>query len=146
MLAGLAARAATAMRLNHERQDTEPMSSETRRRTLWSLKILELYFSIGLPEYEILPFENVYRQLPIQEDEFQQHSPSSHLELGPYSIFVKLKSIRRDIMKLNRSVTLCDQPFPQLIKLIRSLERELCHLQTQMPVDAEVSSSSVWTS
>ncbi|KAK5102156.1 hypothetical protein LTR70_007466 [Exophiala xenobiotica] len=143
MLAGLAARAATAMRLNHERQDMETVISETRRRTLWSLKILELYFSIGLPEYEILPFENVYLQLPIREDEFQQQSPSSHLELGSYSIFVKLTSIRRDIMKLNRSVALCDQPFPQLIKLIRSLERELCHLRTQMSVDANVSSSSV---
>lgn len=143
MLAGLAARSATAMRLNHERQDMEPVSSESRRRTLWSLKVLELYFSSGLPEYEILPFETVYLQLPIREDEFQQPYPSSHLEQGSYSIFVKLIPIRRDIMKLNRAVALCDQPFPQLIKLIRGLERELCHLKTQMPVNADVSSSSI---
>ncbi|KEF59502.1 uncharacterized protein A1O9_04346 [Exophiala aquamarina CBS 119918] len=132
MLAGLAARAATAMRLNYERHGLDFVSSEVRRRTLWSLKILEQYFSIGLPEYEILPFENVYLQLPGDEEHFQDSASSSYTEGGAYRLFVRMTSIRRDIMKLNRALTICDEPFPQLPKLIRSLHNELNQLQSQM--------------
>lgn len=143
MLAGFAARAAAAMRLNHERHDLDPVSNEVRRRTLWSLKVLELYFSIGLPEYELLSFENVYLQLPSREEQFQDSSPSLHLEGGAYSLYVRLLSIRRDIMKLNRSIALCDQPFPQLLKLIRSFDNELNHLQDQMPAPSQMTAASV---
>jgi hypothetical protein len=132
MLAGLAARAATAMRLNHERHDLDLVSNEVRRRTLWSLKILDLYFSIGVPEYELLPFENVYLQLPSREEHFQDSVSSLYIEGGAYRVFVRLTSIRRDIMKLTRAITLCDEPFPQLLKLIRSLHDELNRLRGQM--------------
>ncbi|KIX05653.1 uncharacterized protein Z518_03625 [Rhinocladiella mackenziei CBS 650.93] len=137
MLAGLAARAATAMRLNHERHHLDLVSNEVRRRTLWSLKILELYFSIGLPEYELLPFENVYLQLPSREEHFQDSASSLHTEGGAYRLFVRLTSMRRDIMKLNRSITLCDEPFPLLLKLIRGLHNELNHLRCQMPAGSD---------
>ncbi|KAK5036536.1 hypothetical protein LTS07_002263 [Exophiala sideris] len=143
MLAGLAARAVTAMRLNHERHDLDPVSNEVRRRTLWSLKILELYFSIGLPEYELLPLENVYLQLPCREESFQDSAPSLAMESGAYSHYVKLTSIRRDIMKLTRAISMYDQPFPQLVKLIDSLDHELNHLRCQMTSDCAIPFPSV---
>ncbi|EXJ62879.1 hypothetical protein A1O7_03321 [Cladophialophora yegresii CBS 114405] len=143
MLAGLAARAAAAMRLNHERHDLDPISNEVRRRTLWSLKILELYFSIGLPEYELLPLENVYLQLPCREEQFQDKAPAVPMEGGSYMLFVRLTSMRRDIMKLTRSIALCDEPFPQFLKLVRSLHNELGQLRIQMPVDPTSPSTGV---
>ncbi|KAK6364955.1 hypothetical protein LTS17_011651 [Exophiala oligosperma] len=143
MLAGVASRSATAMRLNHERHDLDPTSNEVRRRTLWSLKVLEQYFSIGLPEYELLPFENIYLQLPSREDCFQESDQPLHLEGGAYSLFVKLTSLRRDTMKFNRSIALFDQPFPQLLKLTRSLDSELLHLRDQMPAGSDMAAASV---
>lgn len=143
MLAGLAARAATAMRLIHERRDLDLVTNEVRRRTLWSLKILELYFSIGLPEYELLPFENVYLQLPSREEHFQDSTSSLDMEGGAYRLFVRLTSIRRDIMKLNRAIALCDGPFPQLLELIRSLHNELTHLRGQTSMDSNSGMASM---
>lgn len=68
MLSSLAARAAAAMRLNYERtapQDaTGRISREVRRRVTWSLKLVERYFCMGLPEFELCPVESIYLDLP----------------------------------------------------------------------------------
>ena len=148
MLAGLAARGATAMRLNYEAQSNDAVICESRRRTLWSLKLLEVYFSIGLPENELLPYENLFVQFPMHEDEFQSDESWTSSERGSYGLFVRLASLRRDIMRLNRSIALCDQPFPHLLKVIRSLERELEHQRTTIGSDdssfPEIANSSPW--
>jgi hypothetical protein len=67
MLAGIAVRAATAMRLNHERTDVDFVSAEVRRHPVWSLKLMESYFSIGPQEFELCPFETFYLELPCKE-------------------------------------------------------------------------------
>lgn len=68
MLSSLAARAAAALRLNYERtapQDaTGRISREVRRRVMWSLKFVERYFCMGLPEFELCPVESIYLDLP----------------------------------------------------------------------------------
>lgn len=140
MLAAIAARSAAAMRLNHERPDLDPIAREVRRRIVWSLKIVERYFSIGLPEFELCPFETIYLDLPIPEEAFGADVPGDY---GAYSLHVRLESVRRDIMKLNRGVALCDQPFPSLTKLIYDVERDLREIGTKMPTGTSLSVAEI---
>ncbi|KAF6795899.1 hypothetical protein CSOJ01_13318 [Colletotrichum sojae] len=131
MLTATAARFAAAMRLNHERSDLDPVAQEVRRRIMWSLKITERYFSVGLPEFEACPIETIYLQFPSAEDEF---CPSDEPgDGGCYRLYVRLEIVRRDIMKLTRGVALCDQPFQPLTKLIGDFERDLAEIGSQMP-------------
>lgn len=136
MLASLAGRAATAMRLNHERPNTTGVSLEVRRRLMWSLKLVERYFSVGLPEFELCPVENIYIQLPCVEYQFSAETPEAWEaadDQGSYHISVKLEMFRRDVMKLNRSLALCDTPFPQLPKLMNDFQQHLDRIGTQLP-------------
>ncbi|KAI1771210.1 hypothetical protein F4818DRAFT_215905 [Hypoxylon cercidicola] len=136
MLIAIAARSATAMRLNHERQDLDPTAKEVRRRIVWSLKITERYFSVGLPEFELCPFESIYLQLPSSEEEFSgADHPGDH---GSYSLHVRLENVRRDIMKLTRGVALCEQPYPLLTNLINDFERGLSEIRSMMPDAVEL--------
>ncbi|GKT46273.1 uncharacterized protein ColSpa_06454 [Colletotrichum spaethianum] len=64
MLTATAARFAAALRLNHERPDLDFVAQEVRRRIMWSLKVTERYFSVGLPEFEACPIETIYLQFP----------------------------------------------------------------------------------
>ncbi|RYP43708.1 hypothetical protein DL768_009755 [Monosporascus sp. mg162] len=140
MLVAIAARSATAMLLNHERPDIDRISQEVRRRLVWSLKIVERYFSVGLPEFELCPLEAIFIQLPSTEEDFSADQPG---ELGSYSLHVRLEAVRRDIMKLTRSVALCDQPFPMLVELVRRFEEDLREIVSQMPDGAELTAVQI---
>lgn len=130
MLVATAARFAAALRLNHERQDLDPIAQEARRRTIWSLKIVERYFSVGLPEFEVFPTDAIYLQFPGCEADFGAESPGDG---GAYSVYVRLELIRRDIMKLTRAVSLCEQPFSPLIKLLTNLKEDLREVSRRLP-------------
>ncbi|KAI0150085.1 hypothetical protein F4776DRAFT_191779 [Hypoxylon sp. NC0597] len=136
MLIAIAARSAAAMRLNHERQDIDTVAKEVRRRIVWSLKITERYFSVGLPEFELCPFESIYLQLPSSEEEFD--STDRPGDFGSYSLHVRLENVRRDIMKLTRAVALCEQPYPLLTKLIRDFQQGLSEIGSLMPDGIEL--------
>ncbi|RYO97562.1 hypothetical protein DL765_011163 [Monosporascus sp. GIB2] len=140
MLVAIAARSAAAMLLNHERPDMDRISQEVRRRLVWSLKIVERYFSVGLPEFELCPLETIFLQLPSTEEDFGADQSG---ELGSYSLHVRLEAVRRDIMKLTRSVALCDQPFPMLVELVRRFEQDLREILSQMPDGAELTAVQV---
>ncbi|KAI9924206.1 hypothetical protein MW887_007156 [Aspergillus wentii] len=134
MLAGLASRAASAMRLNYEKTDLTPVAAEVRRRTIWCFKLIESYFSIGLSEFELCPFETIYLQPPSHETSFVPPDAGDiDKECGTLAISVRLASLRRDIMKLTRELAVCDRPFVEISKVIRSLEQELWELHRQMP-------------
>lgn len=149
MLAALAGRAAAAMRLNHERPapahgtlSSAPVvkSLEVRRRLMWSLKMVERYFSVGLPEFELCPVENIYIQLPCAEYLFGGDDPDDSQETddgGAYHVVVNLEMFRRDVMKLHRSLALYEQPFPQLPRLIQDFQQHLDRIGTQFPPTEE---------
>ncbi|KAJ5808642.1 hypothetical protein N7474_009911 [Penicillium riverlandense] len=151
MLAALASRFAAAMRLNHEKPDLDFVARETRRRIVWSLKLIERYFSIGLPEFELCPFESIYVKLPCSEEDFvhgsRQASPSMNnyasqttdSDYGAYNLCVNLESFRRDIMKFSRRIALCDSALPQFPSMIRSFEQSLSSIGTKMPHGPELS-------
>jgi hypothetical protein len=145
MLASLAGRAATAMRLNHERPGSSAVSLEVRRRLMWSLKLVERYFSVGLPEFELCPVENIYIQLPCVEYQFSGDSATWEAadDRGSYHISVELEMFRRDVMKLNRSLALCDQPFPQLPKLMDDFQQHLDRIGAQLPDGPELSQTQL---
>ncbi|KAK2609458.1 hypothetical protein N8I77_002955 [Diaporthe amygdali] len=141
MLSALAARAAAAMRLNHEREGStgSRTSQEVRRRVMWSLKLVERYFSTGLPEFELCPVENVYLELPCWEQGFSdtrtdstERTPQT-CDFGSYHLCVRLEMLRRDLMKLNRSLSLCDTTFPQLSTVMHDFEQHLARVGAELP-------------
>ncbi|CAK7203097.1 hypothetical protein SEUCBS139899_005826 [Sporothrix eucalyptigena] len=160
MLVSLAARFAAAMGLLHERRTGSGTVSgsssgtlsfvhqEVRRRIVWSLKLTERYFSHGLSEFELCPFEAIYLQLPCQEEAFLGLVPSGPSGLsvpgngsddGAYRLCVSLESLRRDIMKMNRAIAICDTPFSGLLGLLRDFEQGLRTIGSQFPHGPDVS-------
>lgn len=154
MLVSLAARAVAAMGLHHERADATPIHQEVRRRIVWSLKLTERYFSHGLSEFELCPFESIFLQLPCAEESFGEASeadgPDSDGDAAAtlvrdpsdgsaYAICISLEALRRDIMKTNRAVSLCDKPYPGLVDLIRDFEQRLLAIGARFPHGTDVS-------
>ncbi|KAB5575402.1 hypothetical protein GE09DRAFT_1091872 [Coniochaeta sp. 2T2.1] len=133
MLLSLAARAAAAMRLNHERSDQHSTTLEVRRRLMWCMKLVERYFCIGLPEFELCPQENIYLRMPSCEADFaEMRTGMDKYGPGAYPLCIKLERIRRDIMRLTRSLALCEQPFPQLPQMVLDFEKDLVAIGEQM--------------
>ncbi|KAJ5159334.1 Transcription factor [Penicillium coprophilum] len=154
MLTAIAARAASAMGLNHEQTHLDPILEETRRRTVWCFKLLESYFSIGLTEFEVCPFECIYLHPPSLEDsfgllcppgseEFAIYALRDQNELGSLNMCIRLASIRRDIMKLTRELAVCTEPYLHLQDVTGGLGEILCELKAEMPNQAEISSSGL---
>lgn len=133
MLLSLAARAAAAMRLNHERSDQHSATLEVRRRIMWCMKLAERYFCIGLPEFELCPLENIYLRMPSCERDFAEGSAGVDKDgPGAYPLCIRLERLRRDIMRLTRSLALCEQPFPSMPSLVQDFEAELTAIGEQM--------------
>lgn len=145
MLSSLAARAAAALRLNYER--TAPHDSpgrvaqEDRRRLMWSLKLVERYFCMGLPEFELCPVDSIYLDLPCSEEHFsgpgdlddgaeRDFCLSDH---GTYRLCVRVEMLRRDVVKLTRSLSVYDAPFPRLASLMRDFEQHLEAVGADLP-------------
>jgi hypothetical protein len=149
MLAAMAARSAVALRLHRENQSLNFVARETRRRIVWSLKLIERYFSIGLPEFELCPFETIFIQLPCAESVYdiglrcpsENRNPSSPLEddHGAYQLCVNLETLRRDIVKLGRDFAIRGQISPQFPSLICSFERALSKIGARLPHGPELS-------
>ncbi|KAF4501224.1 nitrate assimilation regulatory nirA [Fusarium agapanthi] len=134
MLTTTAARFATTMRLNYERHDLHPVAREVRRRTLWSLKMVEHYFSIGLAEFDSLPMEVIYIDFPRSKEDFKAMANGHeidvtaidqadsdyhnyHVEGGTYGLVMQLEALRCDVMKLSRKIALLETPLCNLTDL-----------------------------
>lgn len=147
MLSSLAARAAAALRLNHERATASEsrgnrVLQEIRRRTMWSLKLVERYFSVGLPEFELCPVDSIYLNLPCWERDFSSGMAGLEgcvdrslqtCDFGSYRLYIKLEMLRRDIMKLTRSLAIYDSPFPQLASVMNDFEQQLSRVGMELP-------------
>ncbi|KAL5389486.1 hypothetical protein DPSP01_002384 [Paraphaeosphaeria sporulosa] len=138
MLIATAARYAAALRLNHERQHCDHIAQETGRRILWSLKIVERYFSVGLAEFDMVPLEVVYIDFPQKEEEFlnsdlDQQNLQGKQENGAYRLFIQLEVVRRDIMRLTRNITLLEEPLANLTELVDHHRRIIAGIETPAP-------------
>ncbi|KLU81178.1 hypothetical protein MAPG_00272 [Magnaporthiopsis poae ATCC 64411] len=153
MFASLASRAAITLGLNHERPELDFVSQEARRRTMWSLRLTDRYFSLGLTEFELFPLDNIYIQSPGYESAFgdsQLASPSTRAapetdDFGAYSLFVRLETVRREIMRLTRRITtLADEP-QKLASRTKELSGQLADIASQMPMPPALTSSRIST-
>lgn len=155
MLAGLAARAATALRLNYERLELSFVAQETRRRVLWALVSIDNRFSVGLPEYETIPHSIIYQRLPCSEETFwdgnTEHT-SAHLEPSTcadttsspslLAACIQLSEIQRDTMRLTRQLALSEQPLTDLRGLVQEIENDLSRLLADVEFSIDFSMSS----
>ncbi|KAK3302825.1 fungal-specific transcription factor domain-containing protein [Chaetomium strumarium] len=143
MLAGLAARSAVALRLNYEHPELGPVAQEVRRRTFWSLYLLEDVFCVGLKEFELCRPEIIQLQLPCADIDFGNEretvtgflQPGMGLEpetLCVRGLFVKLAFTRRSIMKLNRQLYLNEIDLPGLFRAIEHLQSDLRRISSQI--------------
>ncbi|KAJ5761187.1 hypothetical protein N7520_008343 [Penicillium odoratum] len=145
MLAGLAARGATALRLNHERPELSFIAQEIRRRVLWTLSSIDGSFSVGLPEYETIPHAVIYQRLPSSEDAFRDGRPAApmvthwpRLDSDPaagcnlFSSCIRISKISKDIMRLTRQLALSEQPLAQLSGLVQEIQNDLWRLQADI--------------
>ncbi|KAI1120996.1 hypothetical protein F5Y10DRAFT_272535 [Nemania abortiva] len=129
MFVAIAARYVAAMRLTYERPNLDPTQQEVQRRTVWSLKIAERYFSVGLPEFEVCPLDTICLQYPSSERGFGCGDLGDD---GAYHLFWHLEVIRHDIMKLTRAVSLCEQPFAALTGIMNNLKDRLVEIEAQL--------------
>ncbi|CAI7609580.1 unnamed protein product [Penicillium pancosmium] len=145
MLAGLAGRAVTALRLNYERPELSFIAQETRRRVLWALTSIDGFFSVGLPEYETIPHAIIYQRLPSSEEAFREGTPQSQLSARRASLSaasaedgglladcIQLSKISKDIMRLTRQLALSEQPMLQLGGLIKEIQNDLLRFQSDV--------------
>ncbi|KAF5631003.1 nitrate assimilation regulatory nirA [Fusarium tjaetaba] len=151
MLTATAARFATTMRLNYERHDLQPVAREVRRRTLWSLKMVERYFSIGLAEFDSLPMEVIYIDFPRSEEDFMAmingreadatrndqangDCPTYYGEGGTYGLVIQLEAIRNDVMKISRKIALLETPLGNLTDLFSHHLQTLASMEKPAPI------------
>ncbi|QGI87495.1 hypothetical protein CEK25_002451 [Fusarium fujikuroi] len=151
MLTATAARFATTMRLNYERHDLQPVAREVRRRTLWSLKMVERYFSIGLAEFDSLPMEVIYIDVPCSEEDFMAMANGHEIHVtgkdqvdgehqnyrgegGTYGLVMQLEAIRCDVMKLSRKIALLETPLCNLTDLFSHHLQTLACMEKPAPI------------
>jgi hypothetical protein len=145
MLAGLAARASTALRLNYERPELSFIAQETRRRVLWALSSIDGSFSVGLPEYETISHAIIYQRLPSSEEAYREGNPAARIPgrrhlMEPESTEVcsllaaciQLSKIAKDIMRLTRQLALSEQPLAQLSGLVQEIQNDLWRVQADV--------------
>ncbi|KAF2450547.1 hypothetical protein P171DRAFT_349303 [Karstenula rhodostoma CBS 690.94] len=143
ILAGLAGRWAVALRLNYEHTGLGPIAQEVRRRTIWSLYLLEDSFCVGLKEFELLSPEIMHLQLPCEDADFNDRRPSAtgYLQsgrgiepeiLGSRAAFIKLAVIRRDIMRFNRRICAKEITQAELFTCIERFQGDLLRLRHRL--------------
>ncbi|WZH45978.1 uncharacterized protein QYS62_007047 [Fusarium acuminatum] len=143
IMAGLAARWAAALRLNYEHSKLSPVAQEVRRRTFWSLYLLEDSFCVGLKEFELFDPEIIYLQLPCEDEDFYQErhvatgylQPGKGLEpevLGSRAAFVRLAFIRRAIIRLNRRISLKEINISEVFSSMERFQNDLLRLKTKL--------------
>ncbi|KAL4790374.1 hypothetical protein BDV19DRAFT_402082 [Aspergillus venezuelensis] len=141
MLAGMAARSATALRLNYERPELGRIAQETRRRVLWALTSIDGHFSVGLPEYETMPYAVVYQQLPRPEEEFSgTTNENAHPNL--LAACFQLSKIQRDVMRLTRQLAISDKPLLELSSLVQEIQNDLWRFHSDLELNADYSISA----
>ncbi|EXJ74016.1 uncharacterized protein A1O5_02310 [Cladophialophora psammophila CBS 110553] len=132
-----------ALRLNYERLDLGAVAQEVRRRTFWSLYLLEDIFCVGLKEFELCRPDIIQLQLPCADTDFEGERlvttgclrPDGGREpetINDRGLFLRLAYIRRAIMRLNRRVYLKEIDSSELVSSIRNFETKLQQCQTQI--------------
>ncbi|KAL2833971.1 hypothetical protein BJY01DRAFT_239340 [Aspergillus pseudoustus] len=142
MLAGLAARAAIALRLNYERPELSFVAQETRRRVLWALTMLDGHFSVGLPEYETVPYAIVYQRFPSLELDYSGDESGGSRQPNLLAAILQLSKVQRDVMRLTRQLAISDKPPAELPGLVQEIQSDLWRIHSDLELNFDYSISS----
>ncbi|KAL2817205.1 hypothetical protein BJX63DRAFT_386374 [Aspergillus granulosus] len=142
MLAGMAARAAIALRVNYERPELGFIAQETRRRVLWGLTMLDGQFSVGLPEYETIPYTIVYQQFPCCEEDYSEDELGGTKHPNLLAACLQISKVQRDVMRLTRQLAISDKPLAELPVLIQEIQTDLWRIHTDLELKFDFSISS----
>lgn len=117
MFSAIAARLAYAKRLNHENDSLPQVIQESRRRLMWSIFIIDKFYSGGVPELTLCAPEDMHIRLPCNERSFDFGIASNapHLaekeqmstkslcneseDMGVLAYYIRLLSIRHRILR-----------------------------------------------
>ncbi|KAJ5033828.1 hypothetical protein NUH16_005245 [Penicillium rubens] len=156
MLVGLAARAATALRLNYERPELTFVAQETRRRVIWALTSIDGYFSVGLPEHETISYAIIYQRWPCHEEEFSDGNPQRSTgciqnltKANPaktpnlLSACHQISKIQRDVMRLTRQLAISEEPLAALPGLVQEIQNDLWRLHDDVELTSQFSISTM---
>ena len=108
MLSGLAARLAFAKRLNHEMATLPHVVQESRRRLMWSIFIIDKFYSGGMSELTLCTAEDMHIRLPCNERSFAFGVPSEtpriyakdrSNDMGILAYYIRLLQIRHKILR-----------------------------------------------
>jgi len=117
MFSAIAARLAYAKRLNHENNSLPQVIQESRRRLMWSIYIIDKFYSGGVPELTLCAPEDMHIRLPCNERLFEFGIPSNapylaeeeHMstaslndeskDMGVLAYYIQLLSIRHRILR-----------------------------------------------
>ncbi|PYI11716.1 hypothetical protein BO78DRAFT_403104 [Aspergillus sclerotiicarbonarius CBS 121057] len=143
MMASIASRHVAALQLNHESPQLSFVTQEIRRRTVWTMALLDGYFSVGLPGYSTINYEEIYQQFPCREERFgspipenidvvvtrgeNNNRPRSMLEL-----ILRISKLRRDIIRFTRQLALVEQPLKEFQDIVEGFQANLSHLQEKV--------------
>ncbi|PWY88300.1 hypothetical protein BO70DRAFT_385502 [Aspergillus heteromorphus CBS 117.55] len=146
MMASIASRHVAALKLNHESPHLGFITQEIRRRAVWTMALLDGYFSVGLPGYSTINYEEIYLRFPCREETFGSPVPEgmglsvpetpqveptqdSHSML---ELILRISKIRRDIMRLTRQLALVEHPLRELQSILQGLRLSLSQIEGEI--------------
>jgi hypothetical protein len=71
----LVARLAYILRLNHEEDRLPFLIQERRRRLMWSIYVMDTFYSSGRTEFTACPTDTIHLRLPCNEQSFAMDVP-----------------------------------------------------------------------
>ncbi|PWY94614.1 hypothetical protein BO94DRAFT_553523 [Aspergillus sclerotioniger CBS 115572] len=158
MMASIASRHVAALRLNHESPQLSFITQEIRRRAVWTMALLDGYFSVGIPGYSIINYEEIYQQFPCREERFGSPIPENIAVTrtedninGPRSMLelvLRISKLRRDIMRFTRQLALVEQPLKEFQDIVEGFRVNLSQLHERIilavPLSAPIWPESRW--
>ncbi|RAH61485.1 hypothetical protein BO85DRAFT_517649 [Aspergillus piperis CBS 112811] len=143
MMASIASRHVTALQLKHESPHLSFVTQEIRRRAAWTMALLDGYFSVGLPGYSTINYEEIYQQYPCREEEFGSTDPDTirgpstarvenKAHYSMLELILRISRVRRDIMRFTRQLALLEQPLKEFQGIVQGFQMNLTQLQEKI--------------
>lgn len=142
MMASIASRHIAALRLNHESPQLSFITQEIRRRAVWTMALLDGYFSVGIHGYSTIHYEEIYQQFPCHEEKFGSPIPENIVDTkggdnhnGPRSmleLILRISKLRRDIMRFTRQLALVEQPLNEFQAIVEGFRVNLSQLHERI--------------
>ncbi|RAL03918.1 Zn(II)2Cys6 transcription factor [Aspergillus ibericus CBS 121593] len=143
MMASIASRHVAALQLNHESPQLSFVTQEIRRRAVWTMALLDGYFSVGLPGYSTINYEEIYQQFPCREERFGSPIPedinmvamrgdNNKRSCGMLELILRVSKLRRDIIRFTRQLALVEQPLKEFQDIVEGFRVNLSQLQGEI--------------